>query len=290
MSLVERFVGQQKGAAGKATTGTRPPAAPAAPQGDVVSLPTLREQSFRLDYAALRRQALISGSAFNRALTGQFGHARRRLMRELRLFKEGRGVAGGRRVLITSAHPGEGKTFTALNLALSTVLEERRPVLLVDADHVRAELGPRLSLPVARSGHPILYQAEDVPLRVLPAFFSSSQKIGAEGRRLMQELLDDLAARHPDALMLIDTPPLKALTDAAFAAQAVDHVVLVVGVGMTTTEDIETCMELIGRDVGTSVLLNRVRFDAERSHSYNDYDSYDAYRYPAATSAGATDD
>jgi Mrp family chromosome partitioning ATPase len=241
----------------------------------------MEERTFRLDYPELRRQDLISRSGRHAPLAAQFGHARRQLMRELQIFAEARGNTSGRRVLVTSAHPGEGKTFTVLNLALSTVLEERRSVVLIDADYVRRNLGERLGLPIVRDGNPVLYRAEDVPLHVLPAFLTPTQTISSEGRQLLIEVLDEVGGRHPDALLLIDTPPLQALTDAAFVGQVVDHVVIVVGAGATTPEDIENCMDLIGRAEQTSLLLNRARSGSERNANYKDYEAYRAYQREA---------
>jgi Mrp family chromosome partitioning ATPase len=276
MSLVERFVGQQKVAAGE---GRRPAAAPVEPAAaGAATLPAVREDTFELDYANLRRNALIGRSGRTKALATQFGHARRQLMRELQLFKQSRGVAEGRRVLITSAHPGEGKTFTALNLALSTVFDEHRDVVLVDADHVRGEAGKQLGLPPVRDGQPVLYRATDVALRVVPTFLTAEQTIGAEGRRILSLLLDELTRRFPDALILVDTPPLKALTDAAFIARSVDHVVIVVGVGMTTPEDIDNSIDLVGHEDSASLLLNRARLISDQAVSYGDYGNYSAYQ------------
>jgi Mrp family chromosome partitioning ATPase len=237
-------------------------------------------REFTLDYAALARHGFVVPGGRRNGLSSEIGSVRRHLLRELGLFSERRGSTRRsgrtRRVLVTSAHPGEGKTFSTINLALSSVFEDGTDTVLVDADLARAELGRRMGLPKQQDDFetPRLFRATDCPLSVVPAFLPPRLARRTESRQKMLELLDVLSARSGDQLILIDSPPIRAMADAAFLAAAVDHVILVVGAGMSTPEDIESSLRLLAAEGRTSLLLNRNRFRDETSSAYDYYYYY----------------
>jgi protein-tyrosine kinase len=262
MSLVERIVHGSRTpppGAPPARTAANPASAGATTSRDgaPASAGSLPERPFLVDLAGLRQQGVGRKAAARGSISHQVGHVRRRLMRELGLFDAASKRKRGRRLLITSAHPGEGKTFVALNLALSLALDESVPTLLFDADTVRAALTRKLGLVPAADEGPVLYRADNLPLAIVPVFVSHDRPgAGAEHRQVL-DVLERTSADH--RLVVIDSPPLVAMTDAAYVAQAVDHVVLVVGSGMTTPDDIAHAVELLGRRPNVSLVLNRAR-------------------------------
>jgi Mrp family chromosome partitioning ATPase len=272
MSLVEKIVRNGRSETGAVETGR-------GPGGDRPATPVdIEERGFELDIPTLRREGYVGGARRNGAIAMELGEIRRRLMREVDLFNEREKRSRACRILVTSAHPGEGKTFTALNLAMSTVFQEGAPAVLFDADLVRCELGKRFGLPVERNDRPVLYQAEDVPLGVVPAFVSRAQVKSPDGRRRTIEVMSALAKQRSNALLVIDSPPLHAMSDAAFLAPYVDHVVLVVGAGMTSSDDVARSIDILGADDRVSLLLNRVRFNTDRANSYAYGYDYHAYQ------------
>lgn len=274
MSLVEKIVRNGRGEPAATTTASRP----AAGERDGTAAGVIEERSFELDLAALRREGYVGGAARNAAASLELGEVRRRLMREVDLFNDRERRNRACRILVTSAHPGEGKTFTALNLALSTVFQEGAPVVLCDADLVRSEISKRFGLPAEHDDRPVVYQAESAPLSVLPAFVCRRQIKSPDGRRAFLEVMNGLARQRGNALFVIDSPPLHAMSDAAFIAPYVDHVVLVVGAGMSSSDDVARSVEILGAPDRVSLLLNRVRFNADRANSYAYGYDYHAYQ------------
>lgn len=270
MSLVEKIV--RNGRNEPAPTDTARP-----PQVERAAA-ALESRTFKLDIPALRREGYVGGARKNRAIGMELGEVRRRLMREVDLFNEREARSHACRILVTSAHPGEGKTFTALNLAMSTVVQEGAPAVLFDADLIRCELGKRFALPIERNDRPVLYDAENVALGVIPAFVSREQTKSPDGRRRAIEVMNAFARQRSDALLIIDSPPLHAMSDAAFLAPHVDHIVLVVGAGMTSTDDVARSIDILGADDRVSLLLNRVRFNTDRANSYAYGYDYHAYQ------------
>jgi len=273
LSFVEKIV--RTGRTDPSSVGPPRPPGPGRTDGAGRAIET---RVFQLDVAALRREGYIGGRRRHHAVEMELGEVRRRLMREVDLFNDREQRSRACRVLITSAHPGEGKTFTAINLALSTLFQEGAPALLFDADVIRCELGKRFRFPLERNDRPILYTAESVPLGVVPSFVSREQVKSPDGRRAVIEVMDTLARRHRDSLVVVDSPPLHVMSDAAFLAAHVDHIILVVGAGMTSSDDITRSIDILGADDRVSLLLNRVRFNTDRANSYAYGYDYHAYR------------
>jgi non-specific protein-tyrosine kinase len=197
-----------------------------------------------------------------------------------------------RTLLVTSPSPFEGKTTTAANLAVSLAQAGKR-VVLVDADLHRPRLhrifklqnhtGVSGALLDSNSQDSILLQPASVPgLRVLtsgPLPPNPAELLGAPG---MQKILDKLAA---DAdLVILDSPPLLALSDAAVLAAQVDGVLLVVDSKRTrrpmATMAVENLQHVQARVVG--VVLNRRATPGCSSYYYH----YSHTHHFASRSAG----
>jgi receptor protein-tyrosine kinase len=273
MSLVEKIVRNGRGEPA-APGASRPPAG----EREGSAGGAIEERSFTLDLAALRREGYVGGAQRNASVSLELGEVRRRLMREVDLFSDRERRNRACRILVTSAHPGEGKTFTALNLALSTVFQEGAPVVLCDADLVRSEASKRFGLATERDDRPVLYEADSAPLSILPAFVGRPQVKSPDGRRAFLEVVNALARQRANELFVIDSPPLHAMSDAAFIAPHVDHVVLVVGAGMSSSDDVARSIDILGAQNRVSLLLNRVRFNADRANSYAYGYDYHAYQ------------
>jgi non-specific protein-tyrosine kinase len=189
-------------------------------------------------------------------------------------------------ILVTSASPAEGKTTITVNLALVMAQSGRR-VALIDGDLRRPKLHRRLGVPnrTGLSGlfvQPLgqmdgaLQKTETTNLRVLtsgdlppnPAELLGSDKMHAILRQVREEV----------DVILIDTPPIMAVTDAAVLAPKMDGVLLVVKPGVTKQAALRSCADQLSR-VGANllgVILNDVEFGRSR-YGYNYY--YKGYYY-----------
>jgi capsular exopolysaccharide synthesis family protein len=209
--------------------------------------------------------------------------------RRLRLRLED-GAPGGsfplRTTLITSAVPGEGKTTTAINLALAYAESGKRPTLLIDGDlrrpsvsrHIRPE--PSFGLSEILAGEALLDHAliemSGSRLWILPAGTPRETPL----RLLQSEHLDGLIAelRRRFDRIVIDAPPTVPFTDAAVLASHADGTLLVVRARTTTKPLIRRAVESLSGSRVLGVVLNDVEFTVVDRY-YNRYDDYQPGRY-----------
>ena len=154
----------------------------------------------------------------------------------------GKGSVGINRanlILVTSSLPGEGKTFTAINLALSIANERDRQVLLIDADVARPSVSRVLGI---RSGPGLIdyLDGQDIPFsdvmvntsmpgfRVVPAGKLHKHSTELLSSDKMALLAEELSSRYPDRIIIFDSPPLLAATQGEILSKLVGQVVLVV--------------------------------------------------------------
>ena len=215
------------------------------------------------------------------------GAGRSRLMDEFRAIKRpllgnAVGVKGhareerGNLMLITSSLPGEGKSFVALNLALSLAMEVDYRVLLVDADPTRRMSSMRLGAAERAGLLDLLTQPdlalEDVELSTnvdklsfLPA--GTPQDLATEvlGSREMHALLDRLAAHPEQRIVVFDAPPMLHAAEARALAPQMGQVVLVVQAGSTPRGSVQHALALLKECPLVMTLLNQAKTPAESS-------------------------
>lgn len=196
-------------------------------------------------------------------------------------------TSGFKVVMIASAVAGEGKTLTASNLAMTLSESYRRDVLLVDADLRRPSLHVVFQVPGAPGLSDGLITSEDpkLPLHrvsdrlaILPAGRPTSDPIGALTSERMRRLIDE--AREVFDWVVIDTPPVGLLTDAALLSSMADGVVLVVKAESTPHDMVVRAVNAIGRERVIGTVLNRAK---EQPNST----SYDYYKYYSQAEPGS---
>ena len=175
-------------------------------------------------------------------------------------------------VMITSAVAGEGKTFTALNLALSIAMEMDRTVLLVDADLAR----PGLSRLLKKSDRPgltdhllgdkrnvgELFLRTDVPkLTILPAGRPHAHSTELLASNSMKCLFDELAERYHDRIVLFDSPPLLVTSEASVLAGFMGQIVLVVESAVTPQYLVKEAVAQLDSTDNVSLILNKCKKD-----------------------------
>lgn len=191
-------------------------------------------------------------------------------------------------VMITSARPREGKTFSSINLALAFAAERNLTTILIDADTVQGDTAKTLQLPsepglidVLGGGCSLmdaLIQTDLPNLVVLPS--------GAPGPHVPEllsgkapiALFAQIAEYYPNHVIILDTPPCLASTDAAALAPMVDQCVFVVRAGHTQRPEVESAVGLISSCPQVSLLLNLVPIGL--SENFGSYGSYGYYQHP----------
>lgn len=223
-----------------------------------------------LDFAALERGGFITPDAEYSALAEQFRIIKRPVLIEA--FRRDRaGPGNGNVVMVTSARPGEGKTFVACNLALSIAQERDYSVLLVDADVRHPSVVPTLGLHAGRGltdlladpaldpGDVMIRAANLNNLAVIPAGTRNASAPELFASHGMARLLDDFARRYPDRLTIIDTPPALASSEPSVISLHAGQALFVVEADRTNTRAVRSALALIGRCPSISLVLNKAR-------------------------------
>jgi protein-tyrosine kinase len=199
-----------------------------------------------------------------------------------------RALAGGasanqRLILVTSPLPAEGKTFTAMNLALSIARERDISVLLVDADFAKAHIGrvlgvheePGLLDAVVDTSCDVesLILGTDVKgLHILPGgrFSAGAAELVASTR--MNEIAARLVARNPRRLVLFDSAPMLVSSEARALIQLPGQIILVARSGVTPRRALQDAIAQLDNKKLQGLVLNNAH---AKSHSHY-------YGYPKA--------
>ncbi|MEO1243590.1 MAG: hypothetical protein AAFX54_16905 [Pseudomonadota bacterium] len=249
--------------------------------------------SFDLDFNALAREGLFHPDVSSTQLALELRAVKRRLLRRigfLRATGERQAFrAPGRQrnlILVTSTRAGEGKTYNAVNLALSFALEDQIETLLVDADPPRPKVRRRLGLPAGpgltdKLRDPTLnteglcYLAKQAPMSVLGEGAPVGRATELFASDASQRFWTELSAAARDRLVIIDAPPVLATTEAVILAKYVDEIVFVVEANSTPEPAVASALdELLDINPNVSLLLNRCIVGSGGSH-YGSYEYYD---------------
>lgn len=189
-------------------------------------------------------------------------------------------VSGLKTVMVASAMPGEGKTLTAANLALTLSESYRRRVLLIDADLRRPTMHDVFQLPNISGLNELLTGASVAETRaiqvsnrlvVLPSGRPTPDPMGALGSPRMRELVASAAAGFD--WVIVDTPPVGLLPDARLLATAVESVVMVISAGKVSYKLLQRAVDALGRERIAGVVLNRA-LDTLLASSQGSYGGY----------------
>ncbi len=241
-------------------------------------------ERFPLDRHHLRDQGLIVPESTVTAVLEEFRIVKRQLLRNAdQLAQQGMGPAA-QRVLICSPHPGEGKSFTAVNLALAIAAEKECEVLLVDADFAKPSVLSMLGLPgglglMDALANPEIDAADcvigtDVPgLWVLPAGSATASDTEYLSSSRTRDVLDRLVQGTPQRFVIFDSPPVLAASPAAALAKYVGQAVVVARCDKTGQGSLEDAISLLSACPNIQLLLNAVHFSpsGRRFGSYYGY-------------------
>jgi len=196
-----------------------------------------------------------------------------------------------RLIMVTSARPGEGKTFSAINLALSFASERSVKALLVDLDTQHPGLPRIFGFPgdkgivdvLAGNAHlsEILIETNLPNLMIVPAGRGGPHVPELLSSREMRALLAQLTDQLADRFIIIDTPPCMASSDAAALAPLVGQIVFVIEAHGTQRDEIEAALSMLSACPRISLLLNKT--DTQASEHFG---SFGYYKYYSAGGGG----
>lgn len=220
-----------------------------------------------VDFPALRRAGLTPAEEDEPRLMVQYRQIKRPLIANA-TGRGGRMVRNGHLIVIASAMPGEGKTFTALNLALSMALEKDLHVVLVDADVAKAQLTRALGAGEAPGLLDALRnQGLDPERTVLPTDVANLWLIPAGGyspqatellaSSRMAQIGATLLRRDRQRILLFDSPPLLLTSESRVLTETAGQVVMVVQAETTPQTVVLDALELLEGDASVYLVLNK---------------------------------
>lgn len=215
-----------------------------------------------IDWARLAEFGFVAPADSNTQAIEEYRNIKRPLVSNA-FGKGSEGITRANLILITSSLPGEGKTFTAINLALSIANERDKQVLLIDADVARPSVSRVLGI---KSGPGLIdyLDREDISfsdiilgtsmpgLRVVPAGTLHRHSTELLSSNKMALLAEELSGKYLDRLVIFDSPPLLAATQGEVLAKLVGQVVLVIEAEKTMQSVV---MESVGKLASCDVVL-----------------------------------
>jgi exopolysaccharide/PEP-CTERM locus tyrosine autokinase len=247
-----------------------------APPKTAASQPTSAPVVLNLE--AISASGLLTPDAARSQLADEF----RVIKRPLIANAMGRGttpVSNGNLIMVTSALPGEGKSFSAINLAISIAMELDNTVMLVDADVARPSVLNMLGLPPAKGLLDVLHEnSVDISsvllrtniekLSILPSGTPHTRATELLASDTMIRLLDDMASRYSDRIIVFDSPPLLLTTEARVLATHMGQVIIVVNAENTSQAAVKQAIATIDSCPLKMMMLNQVRTSQNDGYGY----------------------
>jgi exopolysaccharide/PEP-CTERM locus tyrosine autokinase len=241
-----------------------------------------RAPELRVDTQVLIDRGLLPPPSFRALLENDFRRIKRPILANA--FSDN-AVEKGNLVMVTSALPGDGKTFSTLNLALSAAQELDRTVLLIDSDVTKRDLSKGFGVQT-RPGLMDLLLDENVSphevimrtslhekLCLIPAGARTEQSTELLASNKMVALAKELADRYSDRLIVFDTPPLLATSDAHVVASLAGQIVFVVRAGVTSLVSAQDALDKLNTKIPVNAILNENRFPLKASYYQGYYNA-----------------
>lgn len=233
-----------------------------------------------IDFDALRSAGMYPSEENSGRIADQY----RRIKRPLLANTTGKGatrVEHGQRIMVASSVPGEGKTFTSFNLALSLALERDFNVLLIDGDVAKSDMSRILKLE-QRPGlldvlsndrirlEQVILPTDVARLKILPAGQWNSISTELLASKRMEHVLGEISRAMPNCLIVFDSPPLLATSEAQVLAAVMGQILVVVAAGTTPQHTVQSALETLDPDKSINLILNLARNIGDEKH-YGDY-------------------
>lgn len=266
----------------------KPPAAAAASKakaresGTELRGPTARRsREVEIDFDRLLARGLLTPNTAQSRLANELRVIKRPLINNC-VGKSATEVNNARLIMVTSALPGEGKSFISMNLALSIAMERDSTVLLLEGDPTRPALAEMLGIPPARGLMDLLVDPKldvsDVMIRTnlgrlsfIPAGTRHEHATELLASTVMEGLVQQLYERYPDRILIFDSPPLLAAPEPRVLAQHMGQIVYVVEADQTAQNTVQEAIATIESCPVVMAVLNKASFREEGYYYYSYY-------------------
>lgn len=251
-----------------------------------------------IDRNALRQAGLLAPESQEWRILEEYRQIKRPLLGKA-AGRTGVPIPRPNLVAVTSALPGEGKTFTCINLSISIAREKDWHTLLIDGDVAK----PHVTSLFGLAGEPGLLDclrdpsmtperctiATDIPgLSILPAGRKDDYTDELLASERMEKIIQHLSSADPRRMVLFDTSPLLATTQSAVIAALVAQIVVVVKAGSTTHEQVRHAVGKLDPEKAIGLVLNQAELGADRL-AYGGQYGY-GFGFPDRAQSGSTAD
>jgi protein-tyrosine kinase len=234
-----------------------------------------------VDAVSLERAGMVDWSRTRTRISEEFRLVQRQIIRSA--FGPGAEPGFSNLLLVTSARPGEGKSFMATNLSGSIARQGDHHVLLVDADSKRDSICYSLGLAQARGlldlaanpkldPAPLIVKTPIERLSILPVGRERERSAELFSTKEMTRLIQSLGRRYADRLLILDAPPCLSTSDPAVLAQVVGQILFVVEADRTQRDEIEASLDLIQACPTITMVLNKQQISSR--YTFGAYSSY----------------
>jgi protein-tyrosine kinase len=234
-----------------------------------------------IDAVALERGGMVDWSRTRSRISEEFRLVQRQILRAA--FGPGAEPGFSNLLLVTSARPGEGKSFISLNLAGSIARQGDNHVLLVDADSKRDSICYAFGLAENRGmldlvanpkldPAPLIVKTPIDRLSILPVGRERERSAELFSGKEMARLIQSLGRRYADRLLILDAPPCLSTSDPAVLAPVVGQVLFVVEADRTQRDEVEASLDLIQACPNITLVLNKQQVSSR--YTFGAYSSY----------------
>ena len=283
--LIEGALSKQRGAPAETLVAVpMTPVVPASQPVAGVGTGVGNSQFQSINLARLHRMGVVAPDAEKSQIAEEFRIIKRPLIANA--FGQGAArVKNGNMIMITSSLPGEGKSFCAINLAISMAMEMDRTVLLIDADVAKPRVPEYLGihadlglLDVLQDNNlrlsDVMIKTDIAKLTILPAGRTYKRATELLASDAMTRLVEDIGNRYADRIILFDSPPLLATSEASVLATHMGQIVMVVEAERTSQEAVREALSHIQSCEVVNMLLNKATPTPGADYYYGYYGSY----------------
>jgi protein-tyrosine kinase len=260
-------------------------AAPAAP-------PSESHRTVRLKLNEVRRRGMITADNLRSNISFEFRAIKRKLLASTRDHLNSNAITNNL-IMVTSALPGEGKTFTATNLAFALAAERDLHVLLIDADVIHPSVGTLFDSPEGPGLTDLLNGKSTVPEVIrrcvdqqnLSVIFSGARDEHAPeliSSKKAADLFLDISRRYKDRIIIFDTPPVLASSETASLAMYMHQTFMVVAAASANRDQVQMALDNISACRNISLVFNKA---PKWQKLASDYYYYYGNERPAGTNA-----
>jgi len=242
---------------------------------------TVSRPEAQIDLKLLEQQGFVSLSTQRRLINEEYRVIKRKLINNA-FGPLSSTLKHPNLIMVSSSRPGEGKTFSSINLALSIALEQDKTVLLVDADVLRPKVSKTLGvkhevgltdylLSSNISVADIMLNTNVPRLKLITAGTPHHLSTELLASDRMLKLAAEFANRYADRVVIVDAPPLLGVNETSVLAAMCGQAVLVVEENKTRLAEIEQCVTLLPTEMAVGFLINKAHRNQGKGYGYGYY-------------------